>query len=81
MGKRKAETREFWAQELAFIAVEAVKGSRRMRGFAGYVDMQARCCEADGFADLAREMRQWSPSARAPSGAGCDETSHYRSEG
>jgi len=26
-------------------------------------------CEADGFADLAREMRQWAPGARAPSGA------------
>ena len=70
MGKRQAQPREFWEGELVFVAAQARRDpSHRMDGFDNYVAMQARFCEADGFADLAREMRQWSPGARAPSGA------------
>lgn len=81
MGKRKAQDRSFYEGELEFIRAEAAKGAARMGGFESYVHMQARFADLDGFTSIARDMRQCSPGARAPSGAGCDETSHYKAGG
>ena len=77
MGQRQRQTREFWESELAFIRGEHAKGAaRRMKGFDGYVRMQAGFCEDDGFHWLARDMQVCLPSA-----AGCDETAHYKAGG
>jgi hypothetical protein len=60
---RKAESREFWESELAFIRSECAKGDMKMKGFISYVTMQARFAEDDGFYWLARDMRQCCPSS------------------
>lgn len=51
MGNRKAQPRDWWETETAFIEREGRK-THPMGEFASYCDMQAKFARADGFADL-----------------------------